>query len=59
MRNGGETDLDCGGTCSPTYKCAKNKACVVKGDCRSGVCTGSACQGMLCLSALLKFFSVV
>lgn len=33
--NGRETDLDCGGGCSP---CAESRVCVVNGDCLSDVC---------------------
>ncbi len=36
VKNGTETDTDCGGAC-PT-KCADTKGCAVPGDCASGVC---------------------
>src|SRR5207244_573804 len=34
----GETDVDCGGVCAPTLKCADTKTCVVNGDCTNGYC---------------------
>ncbi len=36
VKNGDETDVDCGGSC-PT-KCALDKVCVVNGDCISNIC---------------------
>lgn len=50
VRNGSETDVDCGGTC-PT-KCAGSKACNDDGDCASKMCgaAGTAAQGK-CLVA--------
>ena len=41
VSNGDETDVDCGGSAN---KCDINKACLVAGDCQSGVCTGNSCQ---------------
>jgi hypothetical protein len=38
VKNGTETDVDCGGTCST--KCATGKVCAAAGDCASGVCDG-------------------
>ena len=40
MKNGSETDVDCGGACE---KCATGKACGVNTDCKSGVCTNMVC----------------
>jgi hypothetical protein len=42
MKNGKETDVDCGGP--DCAKCANTKACGVASDCLSGTCTGGACQ---------------
>jgi hypothetical protein len=45
LKDGAETDVDCGGvTCST--KCAATKACVLGTDCASGTCSGSpkVCQ---------------
>ncbi|AKU98099.1 Tryptophan synthase alpha chain [Labilithrix luteola] len=45
VQNGSETDVDCGGG-APTNadRCETNKACLVKDDCISKVCTGNVCQ---------------
>jgi hypothetical protein len=45
VKDPGETDQDCGGTCGPT--CADTKICADFGDCLSGVCTGLVCTGCL------------
>jgi hypothetical protein len=41
VKNGDETDVDCGGTKAP--KCADTKACKSRSDCTSDVCTANAC----------------
>jgi hypothetical protein len=42
VKNGGETDVDCGGaTC---VACASGKTCLVGADCQTKVCTGGICQ---------------
>ena len=41
-KNGGETDVDCGGSC--TRKCATNQTCKASADCVSGTCWNSVCQ---------------
>ena len=40
MKNGTETDVDCGGSCSP---CINTKDCLVAGDCQSGFCNALVC----------------
>ncbi|MEZ4225770.1 MAG: plastocyanin/azurin family copper-binding protein [Polyangiaceae bacterium] len=40
VKNGTETDVDCGGTCP---KCANGKACTQNGDCTSAQCAGNSC----------------
>ncbi|APR82401.1 Multiple EGF-like-domain protein 3 precursor [Minicystis rosea] len=45
-KNGTETDVDCGGSC--TTKCGLNKACGTGADCTSGVCTGNVCVAASC-----------
>jgi hypothetical protein len=40
VKNGTETDTDCGGTCSP---CANTKNCLVTGDCQSESCISDVC----------------
>ncbi len=42
VRNGTETDVDCGGGTCPA--CAAGAACGVGSDCLSTVCSGSVCQ---------------
>ncbi len=46
MKNGSETDIDCGGSC--TTKCADTAGCAIAGDCKSDVCTGSKCVAATC-----------
>ena len=41
IRNGDETDIDCGGTVAP--KCLAGKGCGEGSDCTSGVCAGGTC----------------
>ena len=53
VRNGTETDLDCGGGSCPA--CANGLACVNNQgarDCVSGVCTNNVCQGPGCLDSV-------
>lgn len=45
LRDGGETDLDCGGPCGP---CADGKACINNGDCRVADCTDGLCRAAHC-----------
>ncbi len=39
-QSAGETDVDCGGPCSP---CADGKGCMAAADCSSGACTANKC----------------
>jgi hypothetical protein len=41
VKNGDETDVDCGG--SRAGKCADGRSCEVAGDCTSAVCKGGTC----------------
>ena len=41
MRDGQETDVDCGGICSP---CQDGQNCVINEDCLSGNCDGRICR---------------
>jgi hypothetical protein len=50
VKNGDETDVDCGGTCPG--KCAAGKACSVPADCQAGVCTNNFCQSASCNDGL-------
>jgi cysteine-rich repeat protein len=46
--NGGETDVDCGGTCAPDHVCSDGKSCGQASDCASGVCSSLQCQVPRC-----------
>jgi hypothetical protein len=51
VKNGNETDVDCGGACLP---CADGKVCAAAADCQSGVCSGTTtktCQVPVCTDA--------
>lgn len=39
--DGNETDVDCGGRCSP---CEKSESCEVASDCKSGACVEGTCR---------------
>ena len=43
VKNGGETDTDCGGSGDGAAPCSPGKACHAAKDCDSQVCTASAC----------------
>ena len=46
IKNGNETDVDCGGSdCSP---CAATKSCALASDCSSSVCTALKCVAPAC-----------
>ena len=53
MKDGSETDVDCGGSCP--VKCAINKTCSVAGDCANGNCVGGFCTPV---SNLPKWLSI-
>jgi hypothetical protein len=42
VKNGGETDVDCGGACGP---CAVGKACLEDPDCQGNACEHGRCVG--------------
>lgn len=44
VKNGDETDIDCGGNCST--KCAGGKACKKGGDCENGICEAGTCSSV-------------
>ncbi len=46
VKNGSETDVDCGGAVCP--KCATGKICSAGSDCASGVCSGGLCAAAAC-----------
>ena len=41
LRNGTETDVDCGGTCP---RCPDFQTCASRDDCRGALCTGDVCR---------------
>jgi hypothetical protein len=45
IKNGTETDIDCGGSCPP---CADGKMCAMGSNCQSGVCSAEVCQPTVC-----------
>jgi hypothetical protein len=45
LKNSGETDIDCGGTCASRRRCEDGQSCLEATDCLSGVC--SSVQGLL------------
>jgi hypothetical protein len=50
LRNGDETDVDCGGpTCGP---CAVGRACATAGDCLERVCDALVCSAPTCTDAV-------
>lgn len=44
-KNGGETDVDCGGPCGP---CGTGRTCATGDDCVSGSCPGNVCEAASC-----------
>jgi cysteine-rich repeat protein len=48
IKNGIETDVDCGGVCGADHQCADAKLCFVAADCMSGVCEQGTCQAPAC-----------
>lgn len=44
VKNGSESDIDCGGSCST--KCAGGKACTKGGDCENGICEAGKCSSV-------------
>jgi len=50
IKNGSESDVDCGGACA--VKCADAKDCSVAADCASSVCTASKCAAPDCMDTV-------
>ncbi|MES1171647.1 MAG: cellulose binding domain-containing protein [Bacteroidota bacterium] len=48
MRNGSESDVDCGGSCAPAQKCANGRMCLANGDCTSANCASMTCSALGC-----------
>jgi hypothetical protein len=49
LRDGDETDVDCGGSCQP---CQAAAACAVAGDCQTGACDVGHCRAPTCSDGL-------
>lgn len=49
VKNGGETDVDCGGSCGAA--CEVGRGCAQGRDCESNVCEGGVCAANPCASA--------
>ena len=45
IKNGDETDKDCGGPCLPAKRCGELLKCVNPSDCTTGACVSNICQG--------------
>jgi hypothetical protein len=56
VKNGTETDKDCGGSCPD---CAVTKACLVGGDCQSGACAGGVCVDAGCADGQREGFTTL
>lgn len=41
VRNSNETDVDCGGSCTPMFGCNAGQMCAVPTDCKSSSCTAA------------------
>lgn len=53
VRDGDETDVDCGGACQP---CAAAAACAVPADCQSNACDANRCRAATCTDGILDGF---
>ena len=52
VKNGSETDKDCGGSCAPGSTCANGLVCAVNGDCKSGICKALVCVATSCTNGV-------
>jgi hypothetical protein len=50
IKNGDETDVDCGGSLCP--KCTDNKKCIASSDCTSSSCVNDICKSPSCTDAI-------
>jgi hypothetical protein len=53
VRDGDETDVDCGGTCQP---CAPSASCTAPTDCQTGACDANRCRAPSCGDAVRDGF---
>lgn len=54
IRDGAETDVDCGGGTCPA--CAASRACLAPADCQTGGCEAGACRAPTCSDGLRDGF---
>ncbi|CAM4923853.1 unnamed protein product [Rotaria socialis] len=45
VKNQNETDVDCGGPCSPGNACTNLQSCRTPSDCNSSICVQNICKG--------------
>src|SRR5207253_10499742 len=55
IKNGLETDVDCGGPAC--MKCGGGHACLVNGDCGSNLCSGGVCTAFLQFRPLTNYLA--
>ena len=55
VRDGDETDVDCGGSCKP---CGASAACALDADCDSSACVAGACQPPSCSDGIRDGFEL-
>ncbi|HEY1585822.1 MAG TPA: hypothetical protein VGH63_09065, partial [Polyangia bacterium] len=55
VRNGDETDVDCGGSCGP---CAGGGACKISSDCDAHACDSGVCRAPSCSDAIRDGFEI-
>jgi hypothetical protein len=55
VRNGDETDVDCGGSCRP---CAGGGTCTVAADCVTQACDGGRCRAPSCGDAIRDGYEI-
>lgn len=52
LKDGDETDIDCGGIC--TAKCANSKVCISNSDCKSAYCVSNVCKAGSCTDSYMN-----
>jgi hypothetical protein len=55
VRNGDESDVDCGGSCGP---CAGGSACTQASDCDARACDSGVCRAPSCTDAIADGFEI-
>lgn len=52
LKDGDETDIDCGGSCAA--KCANSKVCISSSDCKSAYCVSNICKAGSCTDSYMN-----